>query len=326
MNLNTPNMTKKILLIGCGNIGSRHLESLVKFTEPIEITIIEPDLESQNSAKILLSSTSDSLKHNIIWLDSLILNDDFDIAIVATTAKNRIKIIIDLLNFGIKNFILEKMVCQSNSEYIQLINEISKFNAKAWINTNRRYFPIYKKIKNNISKNNLKIFVRSQNKGLGSNAIHFIDLFQWYIDSSSIKLNGQMLYDKIYSNKRGNDYVEFAGKIYGQFETSSIEIFFSPNENFPLTVEIISDNLHIIINENDQKIEKILVPPKLDLSFQYMHVSDLTMKIVSDIFKNSDCELPTLTQLYEAHIELFRIFNAHIKKLTNKEPEKCPIT
>lgn len=326
MNKIQTNMGKKILLVGCGNIGSRHLESLLKYEESLYIIIIEPNSESKKSAKILISKNANKLKHNIIWMDSFGFEGNIDLAIIATSAINRIKIVQDLLYLGIKNFILEKMVCQSNYEYVQLINNINQFNAKAWINTNRRYFPLYQQIKNFIKNNNLKINVRSQNKGLGSNALHFIDLFQWYLNSTEIKLNGDMLDDKIYSNKRGNDYVEFAGKISGQIENSSLEIFFSPSENLPLTVEIISDELHLIINENYETIEKIIVPQNLDLKFKYMHVSDLTVDIVTDIFRNSECRLPSLNQLYVAHIELFRIFNLHIKKLTNKEPQNCPIT
>ena len=319
-------MNKKILLVGCGNIGSRHLESLLKYEFPLDIIVIEPNLESQQSAKILISKNSHKLKHNIVWLNSFRNTINADLAIIATTSTNRVKIVLDLLNYGIKNFILEKMVCQSNKEYGQLINNINHFNAKAWVNTNRRYFPFYKKIKNYIKNNDLKIYVSSQNKGLGSNAIHFIDLFQWYLNSSEIKLNGDMLFDRIYSNKRGNDYVELAGKILGELKNSTIEIFFSPSENLPLTVEIISDDLHLIINETDEFVKKILVPQNFNLSFKYMHVSDLTVEIIRDIFKNSDCELPSLNQSYVAHIELFRIFNQHIKKLTNKEPQNCPIT
>jgi pyrroline-5-carboxylate reductase len=38
---------KKIALIGCGNIGSRHLQALAKSSFNCEITIVEPNSEAK---------------------------------------------------------------------------------------------------------------------------------------------------------------------------------------------------------------------------------------------------------------------------------------
>ena len=47
-------MFKKILIIGCGNIGSRHLQAILKLKNKVIIEIIEPDLNSQSLAKMRL--------------------------------------------------------------------------------------------------------------------------------------------------------------------------------------------------------------------------------------------------------------------------------
>ena len=37
-------MMKKILIVGCGNIGSRHLQSLLDLKNfPLDITVVEPN-------------------------------------------------------------------------------------------------------------------------------------------------------------------------------------------------------------------------------------------------------------------------------------------
>ena len=46
---------KKIILVGCGNVGSRHLQAIVKLRYPISIEIIEPNLKAQTIAKSRLN-------------------------------------------------------------------------------------------------------------------------------------------------------------------------------------------------------------------------------------------------------------------------------
>lgn len=320
-------MVKKILLVGCGNIGSRHLQSIVKLPPPISFTILEPDLNSQKIAKSRLNENK-SFVNDIFWKTSISeIKETFDLVIIATNAENRKDMINDLLELGNKRFLIEKMVCQSKQDYESIIKKIHSKNATGWVNTNRRYFPFYQKIKDNISSNeNLKLTVTTGNNGLGSNAIHFIDLFLWFTNSKTISLNGEFLTDKIYPNKRQNHFTEFSGTIIGTDFNSIVTISFLPIDDLPFVIEIVTNKFHIIINETNEKIFKIRDILNIEPSFKYLLVSDLTYGIVSDILKNDACCLPKIEELFLAHCELFKIFNFHIKKLTDKEPTLCPIT
>ena len=40
-------MVYRILLVGCGNVGSRHLQALVKIPFPVNIDIIESNASSK---------------------------------------------------------------------------------------------------------------------------------------------------------------------------------------------------------------------------------------------------------------------------------------
>ena len=51
-------MIKSILLVGCGNIGSRHLQALVQLQTPVEIHIVEKSNNSQKLAKLRLDEIS----------------------------------------------------------------------------------------------------------------------------------------------------------------------------------------------------------------------------------------------------------------------------
>ena len=139
--------TFSIVLVGCGNIGVRHLEGLLKLDKKISISIVEPNLTTQKSVQSYLSKFEyDEISHTINWYDSVKQLDSFsDLTIVATTSIDRVDLIEKLLEKGHLRFLIEKIVCQSDSEYKQLLLNLEKYNAKGWINTNRRYFSFYQK-------------------------------------------------------------------------------------------------------------------------------------------------------------------------------------
>jgi malate/lactate dehydrogenase len=63
---------KKILILGCGSIGSRHLQALTNLPYDLEIAIIDPNDESKKIAKTrLIDSNYDSKKHTVVWYDKI---------------------------------------------------------------------------------------------------------------------------------------------------------------------------------------------------------------------------------------------------------------
>jgi hypothetical protein len=223
-------------------------------------------------------------------------------------------------------FLIEKMVCQSSDEYDEILRMFDSKKAKGWTNTSRRYIESYKKIKNLInSDSKLNVIIHSGNIGLGSNAIHFIDLFSWLTNDNNILLDGKYLDKKLWPNKRGNDLKEFSGTIMGNStNNSNISITFQQEENLPLFVNIFNDNFSFVIDEVNEKIYDLRLQ-KID-DFKMNFVSNLTTEIADDIINNNSCLLPTIAQTKNAHNEIFKILNSHISKITHTEVEKCPIT
>lgn len=323
-------MKKKVLLVGCGNIGSRHLQSLIKFHNKISIDIIEPSLKSKKKALSILDTSSTMPMIN--WFKtSKSTSSSSNLVIVATQSNERIHLIHNLLKQGHKNFLIEKMVCQSSNEYKLLVSYFKKFHAKGWVNTNRRYFNAYHKIKK-IFKNSdfLQIHCYLGNSGLGTVSIHFIDLFCWFTNNNKIKLDNAYLINKIFPNKRGKQLKEFAGTIIGSNSSKSLFSITTTNDQSlsPTSiVEIFDGKHHIVINELEENFFVIKnTGKKINLNFKFGHTSDLTYHIVKDIFKTKSCNLPSLEYSYYAHSELFKIFNNHIQKILKYKVKKCPIT
>jgi hypothetical protein len=207
-----------------------------------------------------------------------------------------------------------------------LLNLVAKTKSKGWVNTTRHYFDFYQKLKGHFKDGEpLHMSVVSGNQELGSNAIHFIDLFCWLVGSYDIKLDGRFLADKIYPNKRGKELAEFAGTIAGKAGHSFLDITFLPSKDQTFTVAIAGKDMNLVIEESSERVLALRgkVP---ETSYKNEYVSNTTTKVLTDIFKNDDFMLPTLKDSSYAHRELFRIFNEHIKKLTNEERVLCPIT
>ncbi|MBS3926361.1 MAG: Gfo/Idh/MocA family oxidoreductase [Nitrosarchaeum sp.] len=316
---------KHVLVVGCGNLGSRHLQGIVKISSPLEISVVEPNQNSINIAKDRLNEVPE-YHHTISWYDDVSnISQPSDLVIVSTNSLGRSTLIQQLLKNNHSRFLIEKIVCQSKEEYESLLKELSIHNAKGWVDTSKRYFPFYMALKENFSqKKPVHFSVKTGNIGLGTNAIHFLDLFLWFTNSTHIELT-ENLHNEILQNKRGKNFVEFAGIINGKSNSNStINITSSLSENLPILVDIESEDKQITIDETNQKIIKSENLP--NIPFKWMLQSELTSSIVMDILKNDDCHLPSVQDSFVLHTELFRIFNNHINKIQNKQPSLCPIT
>lgn len=319
----------KILIVGCGNIGSRHLQAIAKLSFPIDVEIVEPDEKNRTIAKTRLSEINfDKNKQNYSWYDSIQKTSISDLVIVATNAVPRFSLVEELLENGHKKFLLEKMVTQSISDYNVMLEKMTKFGAKGWINLAHRYFDFFIKLKNLVnSKESLHLSVVTGNWGIVGNAIHFLDLFAWLCNDYKIKLNGDNLMNKILPNKRGKKLIELAGTITASSTNeSAFTLTFLPYEGLPYMINLVTDNFHLIVDETNNRVFPIRnCSPDLQ-HFTYQPVSQTTTKIAKDILETGECKLPKLSEIKFIHDELIRIFSQHLEKLTNKRETICPIT
>ena len=103
-------MGKRVVLVGCGNIGSYHLLSLCGVEEGCSVQVVEPYGGSVEVAKGRISDSGAEVE----WLgDVSEVGGDSDLAVVATLATGRVDVIEQLLAKGHRRFLIEKVVCQS---------------------------------------------------------------------------------------------------------------------------------------------------------------------------------------------------------------------
>ena len=108
----------KILLIGCGNIGSRYFEAINKLNLNIELFLFDKNFK--RSANLLNLPSNKTLVRKINNL--AYFRKDLDLLIISTNSDVRVKILINILKkVKVKKVILEKVLCQSLKDLNLLI-------------------------------------------------------------------------------------------------------------------------------------------------------------------------------------------------------------
>ena len=323
---------KKVVIIGAGQLGSRHLQGVAKSSIKIDIEVVEPFENSRKTAeeRYCEIENRDNIE-SIKFLESINqLSKTLDLVIVATGADVRFKVIKELLESKkVKNLVLEKVLFQSIDEYYETERLLEQQNVKCWVNHPRRMFPSYKKLKDLLAgSQQISYNFQGGDWGLGCNALHFIDHLAYLADSTDVLIDTQYLDNKIYNSKR-NGFVEFNGLLNGKIGKHTFSLY-SNSAYSPSIFTIISNKLVANIDEGMGKIELKLRENdwKTEIIEEKIvyYQSELTNKIISDILVDENSLLPTYRESMELHIPFISSLLEHMNKIDNKEHKICPIT
>ena len=320
------------LIIGAGQLGSRHLQALLRLKIQQQIYVLDSSEASLEVAKGRANEINNPHKIYFItdWQD---LPKEFDLVIVATGANARSFIVKELLgNYVIKNLILEKVLFQDLSSYEEIRVLLLEKGTPTWVNHPRRMFSHFQDIKNVIAETNeTAVFsLVGSNWGLACNALHFIDLFAFISNSKVNTLNFDWIDHIIHESKRvGN--IEFTGTIKGVFENKNI---FSISA---LDGEIGDITLYISTNSNRWIVQEGRFPQIVHLSkesgfkaslgsFENKYQSTLTTEIAESIFETESCDLPTYEEACASHIPFIMASLKKYIEITGIETTTCPIT
>tara|TARA_B110000495_G_C23009319_1_gene596783 strand:- start:513 stop:1499 length:987 start_codon:yes stop_codon:yes gene_type:complete len=325
---------KNILVIGCGGIGSRHLESLCKIDIPVNIygfdinddslTKVKKLIEPKNNLNVKLINLSKELPENI---------SQFDLCIISTSSNVRLKLLKKIVSkYIIKNLILEKVLFQSIPEYEEAKNVIDKNKINCWVNCSRREDKFWGEIKKILSDHsNLSLYYGNSNWDLCCNSIHMIDLAAWLFNDSIEYIDNSLLDKKIYESKR-KDFIEFTGILTGKFKNGSV---FKLESTYGIPrneskFEIVGEGIRLIVNEYDEKC--ILYKERNNnwiqenLNFHRLLQSEKTHDVAKKILQQQKCNLTKLNESIQIHEPLIESFTEHLNKISNSKFDYCPIT
>ncbi len=322
---------KTSLIIGSGQLGSRHLQGLVKYSGQLEIYVLDPSI---NSLKVAEERENEIIHtHKVIYTQSWeALPYFFDIVIVATNANIREAMIGKLLeHHKVRFLVLEKVLFQELGAYQRVDDLLAQHNVITYVNHPRRMFESYNNLKLKIETNSQSVFtVVGGNWGIGCNALHLLDLFVYLSGKKLQDLNVDSIEDELLESSR-KGFVEFTGTLTGHLTDGS---FFSlssfKGESSSISVTIFSNEYRFIIQEGGtpqiyEFEKKNLFNWKTD-AFKVQYQSELTTNIVLGLLENDFCSLPTYDEARHTHELFLRIMLDKYNKITGLQTTILPVT
>lgn len=326
-------MSKKILLVGCGQIGSRHLQAIATLDDISEIHVVDEKDDSMNLSRTRLQQVPDlNRRIKICW------HNDFgkesangDLCIVATQAKERCALVKKIVReYGYKKFLLEKIVSQSTKEYADLLSFARECGLSIWVNCQTRTFGVHKYIKSRLNPDEPIILTDvGGNFGLACNGIHYADLFLYYTGAGRIQKAAERIDPVLHPSKRGADIFDLSGTLHGTTDSGS---------DFILSYSAQHQNADIvtITSPRGRFIFDYIAPFAYECPAgggwkeiavrENFFVSQTSKTIASDILKKNTCELSTLQDCFPAHQYILETLLPHFNKLLGKQNNYCPVT
>lgn len=317
------------LIIGAGQLGSRHLQGMLKWKGEQKVYVLDPFEESLKVA----SSRAAEVEHDHEVLFVTDIKDvprQLNLVIVATQSNIREKIVENLLNScSVEFLILEKVLFQEVDAYHR-VNRLIQ-GIPTWVNHPRRMFSFYQELKQKpIMQIPNKIFsVQGTNWGLGCNGLHFIDLFMFLTTSKLKSLNTFWVDQQIIESKR-NGYIEFTGSLLGELDNGDKFIITSQKGHPSGTTICVSyEDKQFVTLEGGQNINLFFPDenPKVELNlFAIKYQSSLTEQLCADIFETGTTNLPSYDEACQPHILFIEAFLEHFNKIQNTQTKILAIT
>ena len=319
------------LIIGAGQLGSRHLQGLVKYDGEMEVYVLDPSVDSLKIAEEREKEINHN--HKIIYTESWdTLPESFDLVIIATSANVRELIINKLLEkHKVRFLILEKVLFQELGAYQRVYDLLNKHHVTTYVNHPRRMFESYKNLKENIEENKQSVYsIVGGNWGLGCNALHFLDLFVYLSGKKIQDLSIDSIDNELVESSR-KGFIEFTGTLTGHLEDGS---FFSitsfKSDLSSATVTMFNNEQRLIIQEGGTSQVYELTKKNLfkleNSDFKVQFQSELTTNIVKELFENNFCSLPTFDEARHTHEVFIKSMLEKYNQITGLQSEILPIT
>ena len=327
-------MHKKVnnaIIIGLGNLGSRHLQSMAKCISSLRIDAVDPSEESIRIAKERAEQVQKTRGTSISFFSKLqdTNTESYDLAIIATGSKNRAAIIESLLKEKkVFHIIIEKVLFQSIEEYWIVDELLESQNVEAWVNCPRRSYPIYNQLFNTLNNaDSIPKFmhVSGGSWGLACNGIHFIDLFAYLSKSKVESVSTSNLTNSIFESKR-KGYLEFFGTLNITFQNGAKVSLTCLDQEKDVELKIGTAQFEVNLNETKGICLHDRGETSLSSSFEMLRQSDLTEVWIESLNKGGEPSLPRYKESKELHLKFIESLLAFYNDLTKENHSCLPIT
>ncbi|MCU1733986.1 MULTISPECIES: Gfo/Idh/MocA family oxidoreductase [unclassified Pseudomonas] len=322
-----------ILLVGAGQLGSRHLQALAlaDFAD-ITIQVVDPFAASLERAKERWEQVerSSSIRSIDFLTDIAQVKGSIDFCVVATNADCRLQLLEDMLaRLTVRNLLLEKVLFQSEAQLNAAAQLFDHVGCNVWVNCPRRMFSGYEVLRERLSgQRAFDLRVVGEQWGLACNAIHFIDIWAFLSGATSYVADVSGLDPVVVESKRPG-YKELIGTLAGNWQDSRFSLTCHAEvASQPLRIEIETEDYRVTLNEGAGLCE---LQDKASgaveaLPFTVLYQSQLTHRVAESIYRGSPCQLTTFDESAALHAPFLRTLLAFFNTHDGGAYTLCPIT
>lgn len=321
-----------VLLVGAGQLGSRHLQALALCTSNIDISVVDPSPHSLAVAKERYEQVTPSASvGDVKYYSSLTqVEGAIDFCVLASSAQNRLAILRELLEHThVRNILFEKVLFQSGEQLDEAGQLLSAHHVKAWVNCPRRMFSIYQTLKEQLKgQRTMSLSVQGSNWGLACNGIHMIDLWSYLCGHREYVLDTSQLLTRILESKR-EGYKEVVGTLSGHHDNSRFSLSCIDDEKTPsVSISLETETFEVEIDESQGlcKIQNLESGDTESLDFQMLFQSNLTNLVADSILRSGDCPLTPFDESADLHRPFLTSLHRFINENDTQYHNVCPIT
>jgi predicted dehydrogenase len=318
-----------IVIIGAGQLGRRHMQSLANSAISGSLHIVDPVASSLTEAQAALTVVKGQapLLSNVHWHSSTqTLPKAIDLAVIATTADVRLDVISALFESAPPRYlVLEKVLFQRFADYDAAAVLLQQHGTTAWVNCPRRAFPIYQSLARFFADDPVRrMDLHGGDWGLGCNAIHFLDLLALLGGPGELEVHGDELDPGVHQSKR-KGFVEFSGTLRGKLGKAAFGLTSIHGSSMKHLIALHGQSKSVIIDETAGVFWRLEGTSNSLESFSVPYQSQLTGPLAESILRNGSCPLTPYAESSAMHLRLLSTLARHAG-LTYFQQGCCPIT
>lgn len=332
----------KLLVVGAGQIGSRHLQSLANIKESAVVYVYEPNLSNLEVAKSRIEEVTkaNNLSDRRVSFSFISRLDGYhetiDVLIIATGSTVRFNVLKCLLedsDFTFKHVILEKFLFNQFDQYFETRKLARRYNVKIYCNQwLSGTYPV-RRIKGLLGDyTTLNLEVTGYRWGLACNSVHFVDLFDYLLDRASPLRFDKSNFSQSGPAKRAG-FLEVYGELIITSQCNSVLRLASDYEGIEdglLHFKITTDNdreVHATLNSENLFCVQVQGEDMLeDYEFYLPMQSQMTSDVVQSIILSDGCELPGYETALGHHLLVFGPLSEYFASIGHDLSEGLRVT
>lgn len=300
-------MTSNVLIAGVGQIGSRYLQGLSRYTKPLSIWVYDISLDSLERARQRWEEC-ERQPHPVVYIKDLVdMPAKIDTVFVTTNSDVRLSIVENIAQIAsVRYWILEKVLARRVCDLYDLVGATSGA-AGVWVNTPMHLWPLYRALRKHYPAERPVHARFTGMYGLACNAIHYIDYVSRWNHARVTAVDTSALDGSWVPSKRAG-FFESEGEIVVNFSDGSTLVISGSTKPERYCVEIrIDDDIWQVDEENGVARTsggKIIAG-------SILRQSELIAPLLDEILTSGSCDLPTLGLSVAQHEPLLKSLMAH---------------